>query len=80
MNDFYFTEENIRKNIMKLKNSKSPGPDGIIAECYKYGSNFTIDALIDIFSQMKEEGYSPNMSRMVWISLIWKAKNKLQLL
>ena len=74
MNDFVFTEENIRKNIMKLKNSKSPGPDGIIAECYKYGSNFIIDALIDIFCQMKDEGYSPCMSREAWISPTWKGK------
>ena len=49
---------------MKLKNSKSPGPDGIIAECYKYGSHFVQEAMIYIFNLMKDRGYSTDRSRM----------------
>ena len=53
---------------MRLKNRSSPGPDGVIAECYKYGGNFIKDALIDIFNHMRKEGYSPDKSRLAWIS------------
>ena len=77
MKEVLFTEENISKNIMRLKNSSSPGPDCIISECYKYGGSYMKDALIDIFSQMYDEGYSPYKSRLAWISPTWKGKSKL---
>ena len=47
----------------------------VIAECYKYRSHFVIDAMIDIFYQMRDEGYLLNMSWIAWISPTQKRKN-----
>ena len=68
MEKVYFTRENILKQITKLNRNSSPGPDGIYALCYKYGGEHILDALIDIYNHMREEGYSPQMSREAWIA------------
>ena len=67
METVVFTEEKIRKQISKLKNSSSTGPDGVISECFKYGGQFVLEALNDIFNQMSDEGYSPECTRENWI-------------
>ena len=79
MSEFIFSDKSIWKCIMISKHSESPGPDRVIAECYKYGCHFIIDALIDIFSQMEEEGYSPEVSRLAWIGTTWKGKKRCSL-
>ena len=33
MDDLFFTRENILKQINKLNNNSSPGPDGLISPC-----------------------------------------------
>ena len=78
MNEVYFTRENILKQINKLNNKGSPGPDGVVARCYKYGEEFILDALIDIYNQMRDECYSPQKSREAWISPVWKGVDKMK--
>ena len=60
-----------------MNNKGSPGPDGVIAKCYKYGEEFVLDALIDIFNHMRDDGYSPQQAREAWISPIWKGVEKM---
>ena len=77
MEKLYFNRDNIIKQIKKLINNSSPGPDGVSLLCYKNGGEFILDALIDIYNHIRERGYSPQKSREAWISPIWKGINKL---
>ena len=78
MNEVYFIKENILKQINKLNNKGSPGPDGVVARCYKYGEEFILDTLIDIYNHMRDECYSPQKSREAWISPVWKGVDKMK--
>ena len=77
MPEVIFTEEKIMKHINKLNNNSSPGPDGISSLCYKKGGQIILDSLIDIYTQMYNESYSPNNSREVWVVPVWKGSSKL---
>ena len=77
MCDVRFTKEKIKKQIAKLKNGTSSGPDGILGELYKNGGEYILDGLVDIYTQMWEESYSPQQSREAWIAPVWKGENKL---
>ena len=77
MEDVIFSKEKIKKQISKLKNCCSSGPDGICSRCYKFGGELLLDALSDIYQRMWEEEYSPQQTREAWISPIWKGDNKL---
>ena len=39
------TGEEIKKSIMSMKNSKAPGKDGIVIECFKMSMEFIIPKL-----------------------------------
>ena len=77
MSDIIFDSESISKQIKKLKNGKSAGPDGVMNECYKHGGKIISDALEDIYSQMWRESYSPQQTREAWIAPCWKGDNKM---
>ena len=77
MPEIYFTEENILKYIKKLNGSSGSGPDGITPQCIKYGGRYILEALLDIYNQMIQEGYSPNQMRQAWINPSWKGTDKL---
>ena len=69
--------KNILKYIKKLCGSSGTGQDGITPQCIKYGGQFLMDALVDIYSDMWTQGYSPNQMRQAWISPTWKDTDKL---
>ena len=77
MHDITFTGVNVEKQISKLNSACSTGPDGIETKCFKEGGDFMIEALIDIYTQMYEEGYSPQCTRDAWINPSRKGKNKM---
>ena len=45
-----FTSDEIRTAIMKLKNKKSAGLDGIVAELLKYGPDIICDEIALIYN------------------------------
>ena len=56
----YYTEEEISNSIDKLKNKKSPGNDGVIAEFLKYCKPFFAKDLTLMFNYMIEQRTFPD--------------------
>ena len=46
------TGEEIKKSIMSMKNSKAPGKDGIVIECFKMSMEFIIPKLSILFNKI----------------------------
>ena len=54
------TGEEIKKSIMSMKNSKAPGKDGIVSECFKMSMEFIIPKLSILFNKILYLGKFPN--------------------
>ena len=76
MNDFYISEDDIKKVLKRLKGSASPGPDGIYSWCYKYGGKFMLECLCDCYNKSLKERNASLRTRVAWISPTWKGDNK----
>ena len=74
---FLSSTRQILKQIKKLNNGSSLGPNEGYVSCYKYGGQFILDTLTDICSQMMDEIDSPGMSREAWIAPVWRGPNKI---
>ena len=68
----HFTEQKIRKAIMKLKNGKAPGPDGIPSELLKTFCDEMIAPLTIIYLDSLETGVFPAIWKKMFISPIKK--------
>lgn len=69
-------EDMVVKAIMKLKNGKSCGPEGIYAELLKYGTKKLFMMLTDIFNQCINGQEIPNEWKVAYISSIHKKGSK----
>ena len=54
------TEQEILHSLAKLKNSKSPGPDGIPNEFYKFSADVIVPILVELFNFILESGVFPS--------------------
>ncbi|KAM7369499.1 hypothetical protein PAMP_000739 [Pampus punctatissimus] len=66
------TEEEIRENILKLKNNKSPGVDGFPGEYYKTLINELTPVLCRVYNYALTEGHPPGSWSDAVISVIHK--------
>lgn len=66
--------EEVDKIIEGLKNSKSPGPDGVAAELLKYGPPELSDALMDLMKRAWEAGTVPQIWKDANLVTIYKNK------
>lgn len=71
-----FNFEEIKNTIKKLKNNKSPGPDGIPGEFYKKGGDMIIEDLKELFKKILENEKVPTEWNEGKTTLIHKGGNK----
>ena len=53
------TREEVIYAIGKLKNGKSPGPDELISEFFKYAGDLTVNMLVKLFNKLFDHGIYP---------------------
>ena len=58
--DYAFNCKEIRQAIQKLKNNKQPGPDQVLNEFIKYGSDILLFPLVKLFNRILTSGSFPN--------------------
>ena len=68
------TLEEVRKWCKKVGTGKSPGPDGIPSEFYKYFLNLVAPLLLGVFNEAIEKGELPSFMKDGIISLLYKKK------
>ena len=61
--------------INNLKNSKSPGPDGIPAELLKYGGTTLLIRLHPLIQRLWQTDDVPQQCKAAWIISIYKQKD-----
>ena len=66
------TGEEIKKSIMSMKNSKAPGKDGIVIECFKMSMEFIIPKLSILFNKILYLGKFPNQCGLALICPLHK--------
>ena len=54
------TEEEIKNSLSKLRNNKSPGPDGICIEIYKSTIETILPYLVQLFNEILDTGNFPS--------------------
>lgn len=64
--------EEVTEAIYDLQNNKTPGPDGLNAECYEGFQGLLIDLLLKMLSYSFESGALPDTMMDTNISLILK--------
>ncbi|MBW0514366.1 hypothetical protein O181_054081 [Austropuccinia psidii MF-1] len=67
------TTDEVRTNIEKLPNKKSPGPDGIPNELIKIACNLIINKLTDLFNNCLTAGHFPTSWKKASTVIIQKA-------
>ena len=72
INFIHFTEAKIKKAIKKLKNGKSPGPDGIPTELLKTFCDELVAPLMVIYLDSLETGIFPEIWKKIFISPVKK--------
>ena len=65
-------DEEIVESIKSLKNDKSPGPDGLCAEIYKYTLDYTLPYLKCLFNEIFENSRVPEEWCYSIVSPIYK--------
>ena len=68
----------MEKSIKRLRSGASPGPDGVLSNCYRKGGEFIENALIEIFSDSFEDSETLLDTIEAWITPNWKGKNKMK--
>jgi hypothetical protein len=66
------TQNEIEAAIKRLPKKKSPGPDGLSAECYQTFKEEVIPTLLKLFYEIEREGKLPNTFYEASITLIPK--------
>ena len=69
-------DEEIVESIKSLKNDKSPGPDGLCAEIYKYILDYTLPYLKSLFNEIFENSNVPEVWCYSIVSPIHKKDSK----
>jgi hypothetical protein len=67
--DFPFTCSEIKKGIRKLKNGKKEGPDLILNEFIKTGSQTMTLTLVKLFNKILQCGKFPSVHSLKYINL-----------
>ena len=75
LEDLWFEEEETRKTIGKLSNGAAVGPDGIPTQCYKYGGDMVVSAVVDIARQSLQDKEIPPLLKQGWVTPIWKGSD-----
>ena len=70
------TLEEVRTWCKKVGTKKSPGPDGIPSEFYKYFLNLAAPLLLGVFNEAIERGELPSFMKDGIISLLYKKKDR----
>ena len=70
--DANITEEELKKHIVKLKNNKSAGPDGISSEMIKCSPDILIKLILKVMNRIKESRVYPDIWCLGITSLIFK--------
>ena len=76
MPDITVNNQDIRKAITSLKTNASPGPDGLISNCFKKWGTLVSEALYDIYGVSQVEEIAPDDFKEAWINPTWKGKIK----
>lgn len=66
------TVAEIKKALLQMKNNKSPGDDGIVAEAIKLGGEKLIQMLTILFTECLERGTTPSQWHNAVIVLMFK--------
>lgn len=67
-----FTENEILKQIMRLKPEKSPGPDGITNECIKVAKTLLLTPITILWNKILDENVVPHQWMTSEIILLYK--------
>ena len=70
------TEEEVDQAVRKLKNNKSPGPDGLISEFFKYGLNILKPVITHLFNVIFNTATFPTQWREAIIIPLHKKSEK----
>ena len=74
-----FSMQELNRAILKLKNKKAPGPDGITNEMIKHLSSYAKEYLLEIFNQSWTSGIYPQFwKEAIIIPIPKKGKDKTQ--
>lgn len=69
--------EKIIKAIKKIKNGKEAGPGNILIELVKYGTEYLLQKMAEIFNKCLLEGHHiPENWGLIYIDSIYKIGNK----
>ena len=71
-----FSRDKIAVAVSSLSSSASPGPDGVFIDCLKWGGDFVLDALTDIFTDSMELGSVDQSMKQAFVTPIWKGGNR----
>ena len=74
--DSEITVFDIQSTIQKLNQGKSPGPDGLTAEFYKFFSKLLVDPLKKLFDYLYEHQTLTPSQTLAYITIIPKTKQK----
>ena len=66
------TLQDIKQAIYKLQNDKSPGPDGLTAEFYKYYEKQLAPLLLQVYTHSYTKGALPQMFSEAYITVLEK--------
>ena len=69
------TRDEVVLAIRKLKLGKSPGPDGLIGEFFKYSGNNVVDFLVKLFNKLFDNGMYPDEWKETIILPLFKKGN-----
>ena len=73
--DENFSIEELRMVIRKLKNNKSPGPDGIPTEFLKYLDEEGLEIVLDILNDCWRRGIMPSELELAELVTLYKKDN-----
>ena len=62
-NDWFdqpISKHEVLNALKRVKNSKAPGPDGIIGELLKYSGNIVVDFLVKFYNALFDQGVYPD--------------------
>src|SRR5271163_4831826 len=70
----FFSEEEVRRAIMKSGNGKASGPSGVVAEMMKGSRKPGVKRMTDICNQVVREGRIPDDWKRSWMVNVYKGK------